>query len=92
MTFEDMFSIATSELGISFFDYYEITPYELGLIMKGYVKKKKEDLEAICRAVKIGTYNANRGKSLKMFADKKEKTSNTKSNKTEMEILKSKLS
>ncbi|SHK49020.1 hypothetical protein [Paramaledivibacter caminithermalis] len=64
-----MFKIATSYLGISFLDYYEMTPKELKLILEGYEEKYKRDLEMKALATRLAIFNAIKGKNHKLFSN-----------------------
>ena len=63
-----MFQLATGHLGLSYKDYYAMTPKELYLMAEGYAEQYKRNVEMMAAAVKVGMVNANRGKSYKVFS------------------------
>lgn len=64
-----MFKDATVHLGISAFEFYELTYRELHMMLDTYWKKKKEDLELLSKVVQIGYVNGKAGKNYKLFND-----------------------
>ncbi|WP_069649637.1 hypothetical protein [Caloranaerobacter ferrireducens] len=67
-----MFKLATGYLGISSFEYYELTPRELELMFEGYTEKYKNELEMYCIATKVAIFNAMKGKNHKLFSNNNE--------------------
>lgn len=64
-----MFKLATGYLGISFSDYYEMTPKELTLMFEGYTEKFKNELEMYSIATKVAIINAMKGKKHELFSN-----------------------
>lgn len=83
-----MFKLATGYLGISSFDYYEMTPKELTLMFEGYTEKYKNELEMYAMAIKIAIINAMKGKNHKLFDKKNSNTIDMDKKKKELEELK----
>lgn len=80
-----MFKLATGYLGISSFEYYELTPRELELMFEGYTGK----LEMYVIATKLAICNALKGKNHKLFDKNKEnKTISIEEKKKQLEELK----
>lgn len=86
-----MFKLATGYLGISSFEYYELTPRELELMFEGYTEKFKNELEMYCIAIKVAIFNALKGKNHRLFSinnNKENKTISIEEKKKQLEELK----
>ena len=84
-----MFKLATG-LGISFSDYYKMTPYELNLAIQGHAEQYENKLEMYCIATKVAIFNALKGKNHRVFNKKDQnKKVNTEKKKQDLQELKS---
>jgi hypothetical protein len=67
-----MFKIATVHLGISVFDFYEMTYREIDLMLEEKYRKHKDDMETLVSVVRVGYINARTGKNYKLYDDEGE--------------------
>lgn len=81
-----MFKVVTTRLNISFFDYYEMTPKEIKLMLEGCDEEYRNNLEMTCLAMKIAIINALKGKNHKLFKQENKKI-DPKDKKKELEEL-----
>lgn len=90
-----MYQLATVELGISPFLFYDLTPVELRLMFEQHKRKKKQDMELFKHAVHLGARMAlsKKPKDIPLF-EKEEKTQYIDPNekKKTLEELKNKFS
>lgn len=63
--------MATCHLGISAFDFYDLTPYELWLMFEEYAEKYRNDIEMASLATRIALINVHNRKNHKVFPKEK---------------------
>ena len=83
-----MFKIITSYLGISSFNYYDMTPRETALMLEGYHERHKSDIEFMAIANKIAIINAMAKKNYKVFPGKQKEINANEKEKTLEELEK----
>lgn len=72
---EELFQYCTCELGVTPFDYYDLSPKELSLIADYRSKKKKNDYEMLRKIIMIGVACALKGKDKPLFSESESKVS-----------------
>lgn len=63
--------MAVGGLGLSYSDYYAMTPREIALACEGYLVRNRQDVELQAIAVRFGVGNALKGKARGVFPDKR---------------------
>lgn len=67
MTEEELFQFCVCEVGITPFEYYDLSPREIDIIAKGKIKKQRDNFEMLRKIVLFGVAGALKGKDQPLF-------------------------